>query len=403
MLLVAALFVQSYSQLTDVQQDYDYLVFAEGSNYVGMASNGSRLYVDTNASYVANACTGNGGVTKITADLTLDTPIIVWNSSKLVLDCTLTLTDGANCSLIQNEDQTSGNWNIEVNGGVLDGNKANQDNNANDHLQTGINFVNVTNFRVDGVEVYGAEWNGIFVHESRNGTVINSNIHDNGEHGVIVWNCYFVTVENNRCWVNSRAGINVHAGVVCVVLGNICWDNDQEANNNYNLAIHTGSDGTEADGNSVYYTVAHHSAGFWIYNSANVKIVGGSALNCSYGYALFTTTGCSVVGALARHCTQNIIVYNGSDNLISGTTLLNSDDRGILIQAPNGGSCYNNVVSGCTFKSCSKAVSELQSGSGVTDRNIIIGCDAYTNTNGFLTLGANTQVNHSWNLTTWIG
>lgn len=79
LLLVGALFIQSYTQLSDLpSDDYDYLISVNSGLCRVDASNGTMLVSDMNDSYCFNYATENGGLVKVTAgEYSLDTPILV--------------------------------------------------------------------------------------------------------------------------------------------------------------------------------------------------------------------------------------------------------------------------------------------------------------------------------------
>lgn len=137
MLCVAALFVNSYSQLEGVNDDFTYLVTKNGVNYEGMHRNGTISFTSTSLSTVVNDCidaawsTGYGGVVSLgVGNFTLDGTIILQKRISLLgsgIDQTyIELADDVNADMISYGQTSFGASFIRVGYMSLYGNKEEQ-------------------------------------------------------------------------------------------------------------------------------------------------------------------------------------------------------------------------------------------------------------------------------------
>jgi hypothetical protein len=107
--------------------------------------------------------------------------VVLYDDIELVIPSgtTLKLLNGANCDVIKNADQTTGNSRCKVTGGgTIDGNRAN-----NTSTLQGINFVKVTDALIDGVIVKSCHSDGIKL-DTCIRPVVNAKATDNGTDGI---------------------------------------------------------------------------------------------------------------------------------------------------------------------------------------------------------------------------
>jgi parallel beta-helix repeat protein len=187
--------LESQPRYFDATQSYRYLIETNGTHHFILDGiNGKLDYESTNASAVINNAIRNltSGRTwnervVMKGYFTLDSPIYLWSYTTLDLtEAYLKAADRANTTLIVSYNLTSpGNTNIEIYGGVLDGNKANQ-------YQTEANRLL---YDPTGL---GDFWtNGILFRKTSNSKVVGTYIKNTLMHGLACKsNCYFNTFEN---------------------------------------------------------------------------------------------------------------------------------------------------------------------------------------------------------------
>jgi len=168
---------------------YDYVVRVEDGTYVAEDARGRKLTEGTDAASVINSAISaltSGRTWKETVllkgNFTLSSKISLASYTRLVIDGKLSLADGADDHMIEGIGLTE----VEILGGELDGNKANQT--AGVHC---IRLVDCSKVRVAHIYIHDGYTFGIFV------TANTSDIFD-------------IVIENIR--VESCGGNNIHVG-----------------------------------------------------------------------------------------------------------------------------------------------------------------------------------------------
>jgi len=158
----------------------------------------------------------------VRGDYTLGVKLTVPSYTVLEIQGKLTLADGVNDNMIENSDTTNGNTDIEICGGLLDGNRANNAGNL-----AGIYLDNVENCTVKDCRVINcARW-GIYLGHASYCHIYGCKCSNSGQHGIMVDDhVYYNTVENNICYDNGNHGISleVYAEHNSIV-GNMCIGN----------------------------------------------------------------------------------------------------------------------------------------------------------------------------------
>lgn len=219
----------------------DRLVFKfnfSGIAYVCAIRSGQRgwVLVDFNVSSAANDTTViQSALTSLTAgrdwketvvvqgDYTINATLLLYDYTLLDLtSARITLANNSDCDMIANEDQDAGNTTIEIRGGILDGNKANNAGNIAgihlDHIDESMVF--------DGI-IYDTNMYGIWFEYAEYCNVQGCQSSDNTQHGIMISDhVYHNTIEDNICYDNDNHGISLeiyaeHNDIV----GNICTGN----------------------------------------------------------------------------------------------------------------------------------------------------------------------------------
>jgi len=91
----------------------------------------------------------------------------------------ITLANASDCTVIVNSDTVGGNTQIEVIGGVIEGNQANQTGN-----RSGIYFSNITNSRIEKVYVHDTKFMGIYFSIATNCEIVNCTTNTTTSNGI---------------------------------------------------------------------------------------------------------------------------------------------------------------------------------------------------------------------------
>lgn len=308
------------------EQPPTYIVTREGDYYnaISDGKDGRYNFGGTLASTVINNALAGltpGRTWKekvlLKGNFVIDAVIQLPSYTILEIQGTLTAANGMNDSLLENSDLIGGNTEIDIYGGYLNGNKANQ----TAAEAYGIRFELVTTFKIIDTEIYNCYNCGCCIGNSIDGSVRGIFSHDNGVPALLTTggDGILLLFASERILVsdcitrdNWRLGIGMD-GVAQIL--RYC-----EANN------------CLAEGNS---------AGFWFegveYCSYN-NIISRSNLELAYGVVEFGSSTGLMLGTNARYCT------------ITGY-ISHSDRHGIIGAAceyitVNGATVHNNLYDG---------------------------------------------------------
>ncbi len=163
-----------------------------------VTANGAPAHVKAQADYVCDGTADDveiqAAIDALTAGRTRKEKVLLIGSfttaatllipsyTILGLDGKVTLANAANCHMLQNSDTVGGNTQIEVRGGVWDGNKTNQVGNYFWDY-----FMRVTDLTLNDLEVQNFISDGIHIRiNSHRFIVKNIRTHDNGENGLFI-------------------------------------------------------------------------------------------------------------------------------------------------------------------------------------------------------------------------
>jgi parallel beta-helix repeat protein len=362
-------------------------------------------------------------------DIALDSSIDL--NSYTTLDmrgARLTLDNSADEDVIKNKD--ANNTYIDIIGGVIDGNQANQ---TAAQVISGIYFDTVTYGNIMGVTITNPLRFGIRIDDSSfYNTVTNCYIDDSDEQAGLYLGpgCQFNRITNVHVQ-DSFAGISLNGAVVhntftnCVVyngdgVGFTLYNGaDRNAFSscvavNCGQAIPGGESGggfyleDECDNNTFTGCVSQGNAedGFTV-NGIGGVCVGNTFTGCIaesntlHGFDLTNASAyTSLVGCQSISNTRNgIFIYKSSSNTISGCVVRNNSQAGAGtysgIQLDDAAAtCEHNVITGCKFiddqvtKTQDYAIEELNA----ANYTRIVGNNFITNrSGGVLIVGANSM------------
>lgn len=202
----------------------DRLVFKfnfSGIAYVCAIRSGQRgwVLVDFDVSSAANDTTViQSALTSLTAgrgwketvvvqgDYTINATLLLYDYTLLDLtSARITLADNSDCDMIANQDQDAGNTTIEIRGGILDGNSAN-----NAGTIVGIRLDHIEYSMVFDCMVYDCNLDGIRFEYAEYCNIQGCQSSGNGQHGIMVHDhSYYNTIEDNICYDNGNHGISL--------------------------------------------------------------------------------------------------------------------------------------------------------------------------------------------------
>ncbi|NVM23725.1 MAG: right-handed parallel beta-helix repeat-containing protein [Desulfobacterales bacterium] len=382
---------------------------------------------------------------------TISAPLLL--PSYTILDLSkavITLADASDCDMIRNAEIVAGNTQIEVIGGILGGNGANQ----GALILRGINLIKVSSLSLDSVQVNnvgkdGTASVGIMADQCTNGVIGNCTVKDASNYGISLWRSRHMRVSHGYAENNGRAvgghqyavtgdvteqtadvtldgniavlKQNTQNGFQCyhsrriVIDGNVvlgdpagldgirmgdCYHMIVSANLLYNLTAGMGvKDATAGYNPAKYVKIVDNiidTAGYGVYVAGeNVKVGGNQVLNTTDdGIAIApTATLVSVKGNIVFEAGKHGIVINANSVIVNGNHVVNSADDvagrdGIRLE----------VVSDCvvTGNRCYDTQEPKTQNYGIreytgSDYNIITGNNLRGNlTGGLLVVGANT-------------
>jgi len=366
-------------------------------------------------------------------NFTISSVIKIPSYTVLEIQGSLTLANGVNTDILQNSDQTNGNTQIEIIGGELDGNKANQT--AGTAL---IDFVKVTDSLVEGVYVHDAYFRGVqFLTDSHRNKVVNcwieniGAVDDSGD-GILLdgndniasgnyikgsegYNIYVRTGERNFILKNIcdgasgvtyiNIGVSEYASPETIVIGNTAVN----AKNDGIIISFNSTDslilGNLAKGNGRHgiFVSGNTEQGINLDTAEEIIIIGNEVRsNVGNGIRLLKSNFVTIQGNFVTENNYVGINITGSSwNIIKGNIVKNNskDSAGTYfgIGFYNYGEAYSfdNIVIGniCTDDQETKTQGYGIKETGNTDRTIIIGNNVRGNLTGaILTVGANTIV-----------
>jgi len=347
-----------------------YTCWREGSNYFAKDATGQIDYSGTNASDVigdalAGLTVGRTWQEKVVimGDITVTAPILVPSNVDIEIFGKITLGNGVNKAIFRNLGWDSSvpydppNVNITIQGGVLDGNKA---NNPTDTPENGlIGFLHVLNVRIEGVHIIDTRsWAAIYLVGW--GPAVGGTAHSK----------YWI----QDCIIEGTVGASIYGyaiGISAYPTQKIIITGNQLFNNEGGIMFEDqGGDACIIDGNIIQDTTEGHA----IWGGASKLIISNNFINQTGGSGIIASgtnvgnqswsivTGNYVEGATTDGIfvprnysvvSSNFVFDCDSDGIelenvwgtssVTGNTVLNNTQHGILLDY-----CGNITVTGNT-------------------------------------------------------
>ena len=375
--LLNAIYQQLKSQITKepeiANQGYSYIIWTDGTNYY--AKNGKTGQIDfsgTDASTVIQNAINNltpnrtwKEVVKLKGVFYVSTISLPSYTVLDLREATLIMKNNVNNNMI-NAIHAS---NVEIIGGIIDGNKANQTQGHGIYVA----YSDSQSFRIYGVEIRNFKGNGIYIYSYvSNGEISNCVIHDNEWSGIDLDDHILETiVTGNTIYNNGLHGIMIDtAGLRNVISGNVVYLNGASGIELYSDAPGYESYGTAIVGNTCWQNRYH-----------------GIEVNQYQSGILITGNSC------VENNMHGIRVYNSRDIVIAGNMCARNGTSGQPYDGINVYDCYNVTITGnrC-FDDRSPRVQRYGiSLEGSGGYHIVIGNNPADNTSGTINVGSGLQ------------
>lgn len=111
----------------------------------------------------------------------------------------VSLRPSSNKTIFANSDPSGGNSNIGFINFRINGNRANNTSGS----WNGIDMFNVTDLRIEGLEIDNCRGDGIAIDHCERAVVRDNEIHDNGVRGLFIHFSHRSVINGNRCYNNS--------------------------------------------------------------------------------------------------------------------------------------------------------------------------------------------------------
>jgi len=354
---------------------FDYIIYAEGN--VVKAKNGKSGRVefeDTDAASVINQ-----SLQVQISDNTQKKRVVlvgcfeITNTIKIpdytILDLRqayLKPADNANVDIIRNADTVNGNQQIEILGGIIDGNKANQSTSG----IAGIKITRGSDIKIIGTEVKNCYGDGIWVFQE----------------------VYRVKIDKVYSYDNGRAGIFIDTDNLDIDTNDTITNSVVASNESHGVHI---SDVLNVEVKNVI-SRSNGQNGFYIEDSQHIIVADSIAYNNSgHGIVVLnsrTETGYNIAkGCISRNNgSYGILVRQSQFNTIEACHCIGNSSHGLY--ADNLGttpySLHNSVI-GCKF--INNGGYGLQT-AGASDYWLIDGCFFSGNTSGAYSLAGTNNV-----------
>jgi hypothetical protein len=325
-------------------QGSPYTISVSGVNYFGADKQNQICFTSTNATLV-----GTNAVNSLTVGRTwketvlfkgtfvFDSTLMVPSYTKIILDGKISLSNYVNVSIISNKDfSTTGNTQIELQGGEWDGNQANELAQSANALY----FSNCSKLSVHGTTIHDSAMYGLRV-----GSGQSTSIYDPNSSVEIYDNVFY----NNR---------NDHVVVAC---SGSAWGNYFYGTTVYNYFALVNATQFKLFGNTFNRTNDGNAAIGIEYNSYGNTITGNTILNAGMGIQSYASGGDNGFNTISFN---NIIfdsitysgagyvgIYGGFNDTINGNTIkgyingTGSNGVGIVIKSKS--TITNNEIVNC--------------------------------------------------------
>ena len=284
--------------------------------------------------------------------------------SYTVLDLTqakIKLSDDANVDILTNSDSDSGNVEIEILGGVIDGNKANQ---TAGQTRLGIVLTKVTNFKIDGTTVKNVGTSdsndiakGIDLVNCERGEIISVYATANNHYGIHLWECKDIVVRSCFSYGNERHGFGGSGNQDCKWIENYAIDNLLQGfwfRNLINCLI-KGNHAISTDGSGEIGIQIKQDTAETTGVAENNEIVDNVIVgfrDSTYGHGIYLQNHIKntlVKGNVIRECRLGALLVNAHYTDIVANKFVNNTERDILDVDGSSTSIKiaNNYLFGC--------------------------------------------------------
>jgi len=193
-----------------IHETAKYVIWNEGNNYYAKNSTGSIEFSGTNASsIIQNALDSltSGRTWKekviLKGNFTIDSTIKIPSFTVLnLMKAKIKLANEANVNMFENKDLVAGNSNIEIVGGILDGNKAKQSNGGH-----GIYLERVSESKIEDCTIKNTYSNGIYFNICENNRIIKNFVTSTGDFGILYYDSKDAVIEQNIIDATENTGI----------------------------------------------------------------------------------------------------------------------------------------------------------------------------------------------------
>ncbi|MFQ6107663.1 MAG: nitrous oxide reductase family maturation protein NosD [Thermoplasmata archaeon] len=192
------------------------------------------------------------------------------------------------------------------------------------------------------------------------GALIRSNNLSNIEdHGVYIYTCTNITIEDNDASWNNYDGIRVHSssniaidgnkaisntwwGIYLDYSDNITIENSNASSNRYGMYLRFSTNVT-ISGNDIRN---NGMEGIDLYSAANITIVGNSLSNNEFGIWLENSSGATIVGNSLSNNDWGIYFYHISrDAIVTNNSILSGNNYGLYLLSSHNVTISGNNVS----------------------------------------------------------
>lgn len=337
-----------------------YVTYGDGTNYqIQNCTDGQTIYQSTNASNTINFAFGNLTTGRnwkepviVLGNYTVDASINVPAYSQPLLYCYIMKTAYNNNSMFV----MNGVNDIEIDGGILDGNRANQ--NIPGMYSTILQQISITNCqRVTVHGVTGLNSGNTFIWMAGDSDCIITQNYSNSTYndGINVdADCYSNTVSENNFWYCGHVPIVLYSAHDNTITGNVGAYFGQRTTFS-GIYVFQGSYRNTFTANVMEYGSGAGAHGLVICgpgSSWGNIIEGNSFINntSAYGIYIYDANDNTISGNTCANNTDGIVLgintIGSFSNTVSKNEICGNTHEGILIQASGNNTIYGNSIHG---------------------------------------------------------
>lgn len=352
-----------------------------GNGDTGAANDGDQ--VEINAAIAAADTAGGGTVFLLEGTYIIDDTILLENNVTLMGSGTETIirsaADGGvadNFNMIENSDQSGGNYLLTIQDLTIDGNNSNISASTRDSINfvkvgSGVGSGALTGFVIDNVHLLNSQTYGLAIDDSRNSRLSNSVIRDGGgSPSVSISSSDRIQIDGNRIVGGGGTGVQFTTVDDSTITNNVFDTVGNSGDRAIGLA--DGSDNNVIDSNTIQDTngIAIEINGS---TGSNANVISNNNISGSVDEAIYLTL------AFSTNVTGNTL-YDNEDT--AGAT-----DAQILLT----GNADENQIVGNFIQDDSGSQSYAINLSGANVNNTYLADNYLLTTDGILNTGTNTS------------